>query len=168
MTKPEDDDISCMRCRNGVKNDDEFCTHCGSVLIDNVTCHLHPEKEAEGVCLICSLPFCKRCGAFLNDIFMCETHAEYEIYEGMVRIYGDLNDTPAQYAKTCLEQAGFHPIIYCRVQPQGGPRFVYTLYRAAGDYDGHIINEIKVMVPCQEVIEAEMVLRKLNILESVQ
>jgi hypothetical protein len=43
---------------------------------------------------------------------------------------------------------------------------VYTLYEAAGDYDGHIINEIKVMVPCQEVEEAEKVLISLNLKQS--
>jgi hypothetical protein len=84
----------------------------------------------------------------------------------MARIYGSLNDTPAQHAKSRLEQAGFHPILFCRSQPKGGPRFVYTLFRAAGDFDGHIVNEIKVMVPCQEVLKAEKVLKKLKIPES--
>ena len=165
MEKIEENDLLCGRCKIDIMSDDEFCTHCGSVLIDGVMCDHHHDKPAEGVCIICSVPLCKRCGAFLNDIFLCEEHAEYEVIEGMVRIYGDLNDTPAQYAKSCLEQAGFHPTIFCRIQLQGGPRFVYTLYRAAGDYDGHVINEIKVMVPCGEVVEAEKVLRELKILE---
>ena len=81
----------------------------------------------------------------------------------MVRIYGVLDDVAAQYAKSCLEQSGLHPILYCRRQPKGGARFVSALYAAAGDYDGHIVNEIKVMVPCSEVEEAERVLISLNI-----
>jgi hypothetical protein len=81
----------------------------------------------------------------------------------MVRVYGVLDDVAAQYAKTCLEQAALHPILFCRGQPKGGPRFVYTLYEAAGDYDGHIVNEIKVMVPTYEVAEAEKVLASLDI-----
>ena len=84
----------------------------------------------------------------------------------MVRIYGVLDDVAAQYAKTCLEQAGLHPILYCRRQPKGGARYVPTLYAAAGDYDGHIVNEIKVMVPCAEVEEAERVLTSLDIQQS--
>ena len=167
MTDDEKNDgLVCARCSGQVQSDDEFCTHCGSILIDNVTCAAHPEREAEGVCLICCVPSCKRCGAFLHDIFLCDAHAGYEMFEGMVRIYGDLNDTPAQHAKTCLEQAGFHPMIFCRTQAKGGPRIVLTLYRAAGEYDGNIVNEIKVMVPCQEVLEAEQVLRDLGILET--
>lgn len=38
----------------------------------------------------------------------------------------------------------------------------HTLFRASGEYDGHIVNEIKVMVPCQEVIQAEDILRDLE------
>jgi hypothetical protein len=166
MEKNDEDVFSCAHCENDVKIDDEFCTHCGSILIDNVRCSHHPDVIAAGVCVICSVPCCKNCGGCVNDLFLCDAHSEYEIYEGMVRIYGSLNDTPAQQAKTCLDQAGFHPILYCRVQPKGGPRFVYTLFRSAGDSFGHLVNEIKVMVPCQEVIKAEKVLRKLKILES--
>jgi hypothetical protein len=84
----------------------------------------------------------------------------------MVRVYGVLDDTAAQFAKSCLDQADLHPILYCRHQPKGGPRFVYTLFRAGGEYDGHIVNEIKVMVPCQEVVRAEKVLRELKILDA--
>jgi len=164
MKNIEEEILSCAHCNNDVKNDDEFCPHCGTILVDNVQCHQHPKVNAEGVCIICSLPYCKKCGAFSNERFLCDKHAEYEIYEGMVRIYGSLNDTPAQHAKTCFEQDGFHPILFCRTQPQGGPRFVYTLFRSAGDSGGHIVNEIKVMVPCQEVEKAEKLLRKLKIL----
>jgi hypothetical protein len=32
------------------------------------------------------------------------------------------------------------------------------LFRASGEYDGHIINEVKVMVPCQEFESAESVI----------
>ena len=84
--------------------------------------------------------------------FLCNNHSSYEIYEGMVRVYGVLDDLAGQYAKSCLEQAGLHPLLYCRRQPRGGPRFVYTLYAAGGDYDGHIVNEIKVMVPNPHIL----------------
>ena len=168
MKKIEEEIYICNHCKNDVKIGDEYCTHCGSILVENVQCKQHLKVEAEGICIICGLSCCKKCGAFINNLFLCNTHSEYEIYEGMARIYGSLNDTPAQHANTCLEQAGFHPFVFCRVQPQGGPQFVYTLFRSAGDSGGHIINEIKVMVPCEEVINAEKFLRKIKILESNQ
>jgi hypothetical protein len=54
-------------------------------------------------------------------------------------------------------------MLYCRRQPQGGARIVTALFAAGGDYDGHAVNEIKVMVPCSEVEEAERVLVSLDI-----
>jgi hypothetical protein len=39
----------------------------------------------------------------------------------------------------------------------------YSLFRASGDFDGHIINEIKLMVPCSEVLEAEKLISEINI-----
>ncbi|MFQ5707661.1 MAG: hypothetical protein ACE5HO_09450 [bacterium] len=41
----------------------------------------------------------------------------------------------------------------------------YHLFRASGEYDGHRINEIKLMVPCKEAIKAAQVLRDLEILQ---
>ena len=166
MKKSHEEVFTCTRCNNEVKRGDDFCPNCGSLFVDHIRCSRHGTQEAEGVCLICCLPYCKDCGGFANNLFLCDAHGNYEIYEGMARIYGSLNDTPAQHAKSRLEQAGFHPILFCRSQPKGGPRFVYTLFRAAGDFDGHIVNEIKVMVPCQEVLKAEKVLKKLKIPES--
>ena len=158
--------LTCARCDNKVKKSDDFCPNCGALLVDNINCNRHGKQKAEGVCLICCLPYCKSCGGFTNNLFLCDAHSQYEIYEGMARIYGSLNDTPAQHAKSRLEQAGFHPILFSRTQPKGGPRFVYTLFRAAGDFDGHVINEIKVMVPCQEALRAQKILKKFKIQES--
>lgn len=166
MKKNQEEEFICTHCKNDVRIEDEYCVHCGSILVEKFLCKQHSKIEADGVCIICADPYCKHCGSFINNIFLCAAHSEYEIYEGMARIYGDLNDTLAQYAKSCLEKAGFHPFVFCRTQPRGGPRFVYTLFRSAGDSGGHIINEIKVMVPCNEVIKAEKLLRKLKILES--
>jgi hypothetical protein len=55
-------------------------------------------------------------------------------------------------------------MLYCRLQPRGGARFAYNLYEARGDSGGHFLNEIKVMVPCQEYREAQDVLRELDLL----
>ncbi len=70
-----------------------------------------------------------------------------------------------QYAETCLKQEGLHPTLYSRKASPislGAPE--YTLFRASGEYDGHIINELKLMVPYQEVEEAERVLVETGIL----
>lgn len=160
----EQEELECSICKNRVNADDEFCPECGTIFEEGILCTNHPDKDAEGVCTICCLPFCKMCGAEINSRFLCLSHSNYEIYQGMARVFGDLDDTKAQYVKSCLEQAGLHPFIYCRVQPKGGTRLVYTLFEANGDSGGHIVNEIKVMVPCQEVVTAEETLRELKII----
>ena len=166
MSESEDDLLICPRCSSEVKMEDEFCSHCGELFADGTFCSRHLQEQATGVCIICALPYCGDCGGIVGNGFLCDRHSMHEIYEGMVRIYGVLDDLAAQYAKSCLEQAGLHPVLFCRTQPKGGPRFAYTLNAAAGDYDGHIVNEIKVMVPSQEVEEAERVLISLDIKRS--
>jgi len=153
----------CENCNNVVKADDEFCPECGTLFIEEIFCNNHYDTLAEGVCIICSTPFCKKCGATVNNHFLCNHHINYEIYEGMVRVYGTLDDVTAQNAKTCLEQDRLHPVLFYRHQPKGGPRFVYNLFEAEGDYYGNITNEIKVMVPTQEVLRAEEILRSLKL-----
>jgi len=157
------DPLFCELCNNLVKAEDDFCPECGALFADNLFCENHADILADGVCILCALPFCERCGATINNHFLCNEHNAYEIFEGMVRVYGTLNDVAAQHAKTCLEQAGLHPVIFCRHQPMGGARIVYALFEAQGDYYGNLVNEIKVMVPCQEVFKAEEVLKSLNL-----
>ena len=159
-----EDTLECSNCKNQVKADDEFCPECGTLFEDDVMCSNHTDIVAAGVCIICCLPFCENCGEDINNRFLCHSHSNYEIYQQMARVYGDLDDTKAQYVKSCLEQAGLHPFIYCKVQPKGGTRLVYTLFEANGDSGGHIVNEVKVMVPCQEVVTAEETLRELKVI----
>lgn len=166
MNEPTKQAQFCTNCENEVAETDEFCPSCGNLFEGEVFCNAHSRRAAEGVCIICATPFCGKCGSWANGLFLCAEHEDYEVYEGMARIYGTSNETLAQYARRCLEQAGLHPFLYSRKASPisiGGPS--YTLFRASGEYDGHIINEMKVLVPCQEVTEAEQVLKDLDILK---
>ena len=166
MSHAEKDTLTCSHCEENVREDDEFCPHCGSLFIDDVKCSEHPRIDAGGVCIVCALPYCGDCGGSVNGLFLCNEHAGYEIYQGMARVYGTSDEAMIRYASTCLEQAGLHPFIYQRKASPisiGGPG--YSLFRASGEFDGHIINELKLMVPCQEVSEAEKVIRELKIEE---
>ncbi|MFN0157154.1 MAG: hypothetical protein ACKVRP_03670 [Bacteroidota bacterium] len=85
----------------------------------------------------------------------------------MARVFGGNDSVRIEYAKNCLEKDGLHPFFFSRkVSPIsfGGPD--YSLFRASGECDGHIVNEYKVMVPCQEVMKAEEVLKKLDLVET--
>jgi len=162
---PSDSPESCPHCRRSLDPGAEFCPECGELALDGVVCIHHPGSEAIGACVICSAPYCAACGRRRRGIFLCRDHQDYEIYQGMVRVYGVSDEAQARYAASCLEQEGLHAFVYLRKASPislGGPE--YTLFRASGEFDGHIINEVKVMVPLPEALKAEEILRELGIL----
>ena len=160
----ENETLICNNCENKIDDSDEFCPYCGTIFVEDLNCINHKNKEAKGVCVICRKAFCKKCGGRASGIFLCDEHYGYEIYEGMVRIFGSSDSAQTNYVKSCLEQAGFHPFIYSRkASPISIGGADYTLFRASGEYHGRIINEIKVMVPANEVLEAEKIIEELDI-----
>ncbi|MCX6143905.1 MAG: hypothetical protein NTZ35_11865 [Ignavibacteriales bacterium] len=166
MSDAKQDVLTCDDCRNEVAPDDEFCPNCGLVFVDNLKCSNHDDVEASGVCIICCLPFCRKCGGRVNKLFLCGDHEDYEIYEGRARVYGVSDEVTAHFAQECLKNGGLHPFLYSRkANPISGGGPEHTTFRASGEYDGHIINEVKVLVPCQEVLRAEKLLRDLEFKE---
>ena len=161
MYEIEKEVLICVHCRETVQATDDFCPRCGALFEGECACLNHPGVGAQGVCIICAEPLCGKCGGWAYDRFLCKQHQGYEIYEGMARIYGTRDDTHAQYVHGRLEHAGKHPFIFSRMQPLHGSRLLSnTLLMPQGDYDGHLVYEIKVMVPCPEVLQAEALLRE--------
>lgn len=154
---------TCSNCKTKPPVDAEFCPRCGSAFVDNLKCRKHKKVEALGVCVICCVPYCAECATRVNKTLLCRDHEGYEIYEGMARVYGISDPAAAQYVGSCLEQQGLHPFLYSM---KASPLLIggsdYTLFRASGEYDGHIVNEVKVMVPCNEVIQAEHLIHSLE------
>jgi hypothetical protein len=99
--------LICPSCDNRVKQADEFCTRCGTLFEEDVRCIRHGDQNSDGVCVMCCLPFCSECGGVVNCAFLCEDHYLYEIYEGMARVYGVLDDTQAQYVQLALNRPDF-------------------------------------------------------------
>lgn len=154
----------CTNCDIEATDDSDYCPRCGTLFLENVKCEIHPDVDAEGVCVICAKPFCNKCGHNVNKVFLCNEHNGYEIYEGMARVFGTSDAVQVEYIKSCLDQESFHPFVYSRKSSPlhlGGSD--YSLFRASGDFDGHIINEIKLLVPCGEVLEAEKLILEINI-----
>lgn len=143
-----DDAVVCPTCEQEVDLSDQFCTRCGTLLSEGVTCRLHPSIEAAAVCVICSTPCCESCGEMIAGVFRCNDHLEYDIIDGMVEVFPAQDDTMAHYVNACLLQAGLHP---------------FELRSRGNDLDGHVVNSTRVMVPSQEVLEAEQIIGELDI-----
>jgi hypothetical protein len=166
MTRTQDNSHECPRCGEPVQPDDDFCPHCGELFLLQVPCRLHREKFAAGACIICAKPFCAECGARVGGKFLCHQHGGYEIYEENVRVFGSSDVVQVEFARDCLEKGGLHPVVFSRkASPlsMGAPD--YTLFRASGEFDGHLINELKLMVPVQEVLDAEKKLKELDLIK---
>jgi hypothetical protein len=91
--------LLCDFCGTEISNDTEFCTKCGTIFIDDVSCFNHSDDDAKGVCAICHQAYCKRCGLRVNSIFLCNEHSDYEIYEGMARVFGTADEQYINYLK---------------------------------------------------------------------
>ena len=155
----------CDNCELEVDEDSDFCPRCGTLFVEGVKCTNHPSRDADYVCVICSEPFCKECVTTVSGIFLCSQHDSYEIYEGMARVFGSSDVAQVNYIKGCLEQESLHPFIYSRkASPMHLGGSDYSLFRASGDFDGHIINEVKLMVPCSEVLSAKKIISELELL----
>jgi len=166
MNEAEKASYTCGHCHSEIQETDDFCPHCGSLFEENISCEYHPEQDAEGVCIICHRPYCRECGSWANRLFLCSEHESYEIYEGMVRVFGTNDEPLAQYAVNGLRENGLNPFLFCRrANPMSFGGFQHSMFQGSGVYDTHLVNELKVMVPCHEVRKAEQVLRDLDILK---
>lgn len=149
----KDEKHICSNCDFEVENNSDYCPRCGTLFIEDVKCEYHPQEQAEGVCVICCKPFCNIDGYLVNNVFLCNEHDSYEIYEGMARVFGTSDEVQIQYVKNYLEENNLHPFLYSRkASPMHLGGTDYSLFKPSGDF--HIINEIKLMVPCGEVLEA--------------
>ena len=149
--------LTCEICNNSVKEDDDYCPYCGSLFIDEIFCDNHSDILAEGVCIICCTPCCKNCGVKINNHFLCNKHSHYEIYEGMAKVYETVDETDVLFSKNSLEQNGLHPVLLYRHSLYGGSGFSYGIKGTESD--------IKMMVPFQEVLKAEEILKSINLIK---
>jgi hypothetical protein len=141
-------EVSCSNCDGLIGENDWYCPHCGAIFKDGVACLRHPGVGAHAVCVVCGNPCCEDCGGEAGAVFLCTVHIQLEIAEGMARIYGTTDNLQAQYIARCLGQAGLHPFSYSRRYNPGADVSAFIAYRQFG---GYILEEIKILVPFDEV-----------------
>lgn len=152
----------CDRCGTPVHETAAHCHECGALFDQHLSCSCHHSREALGVCIICSQPWCTLCGGWIDERFLCARHAGYEIIENLARVYGDTDFVRLQFAQKCLEQAGLRPFQFSlRQEPAHGVGFGYPNLAHRGG-DPHAVYEWKIMLPFDEVLRGEEVLRELD------
>lgn len=156
------DDLQCEFCGNIVKEDDEYCFDCGHLFVDDALCSNHEDIEADGVCVICSYAFCAECGSFRDKIFLCNEHEKYEIINSFARIYGSNDLIQVEYYKNILTEEGMHPVVLDKksnVVALAGTE--YSFFKTPNKLTSPVLNEIKLLIPLQEVLKAEALIAKI-------
>ena len=156
-------EADCSYCENEISDDSDYCPRCGTLITENVKCKLHELVDAEGVCLICSQPYCSDCGDYLKKVFLCNKHNSYEVFEGYVRIFGSSDHLQCEFVKSCLEQNSLHPVIFSNKFSQMYLGASYSMFKTGEDSNAFIYHEIKILVPCSEVLEAEKIILELEL-----
>ncbi len=157
------EEYNCEHCGSLVKRSDDYCHECGYLSIDKVKCSIHPELNAVGVCVICMEPYCKNCMGSDNKIYLCCKHESYEIIEGYAKVHGTHIAVDAEYFKSVLENEGLHPFIFKRnPSPINVGYENHSIFRVSGEKPGFNVNEFKLMIPFQEVLRAEAIIKELK------
>lgn len=160
----DQDDFECSFCENTVAHDDDFCPDCGTLFSNEIDCVLDPGVDATGVCVICCEPYCENCGSFVeNKVFLCIEHAGYEIIENYAKVLGSNDETEIEYAKSILEAEELHPIIYTKEKYRHIAVPTEYLIQTSGTSSGDRVNQIKLMVPFQEVLKAAEILKGIDL-----
>ncbi len=110
---------------------------------------------AIGVCVVCGVPCCDECGSKWMACSVCIHHVTCEMFEGMVKVYGTHEEAEAEFTKSRLD-AGLHPALFHLRRSRDRGHVEYEVYEENENFNA---SEIKVMVPCEEVADAESMLK---------
>ncbi len=155
----------CDKCKLEIETDSDFCPRCGTIFIEDVKCENHPDIEAEGVCVICAKPVCNSCGIKVNNMFLCNEHDSIEIYQGLAKVYGTVDEIQIHFVKQCLEDKGFHPFIFSKKSTalQLGGLDQPIIDSVINPGKSNVMNEIKLLVPFSEMMEARKTIDELEL-----
>ena len=166
MVDSEMNKMNCSHCDCEIKEDDDFCPECGTLITEYIKCSEHKDINAEGVCVICCEPYCKECGIFINKVFFCIDHSEYSFSEGLVNLFNTKEVTQMEIIRDNFEQKGLHPLVFSpRIGIKSNLVLTYISPKESSPYELITNGEQILVVPFQEVIRAEEILDELNIIE---
>ena len=137
--------VTCDHCGERIAGDAEACPACGELRQDR-QCSRHPERSAEGQCVVCGTAVCRDCNKGGDTHYQCEPHRAIPVVEGWAQIYSTSDDIEAQLIRENLEAEGLD----ARVLSQ---KDHFSLPVDLGD-----LSPVRVLVPAYAYQEAERLL----------
>ena len=131
----------CPRCTCEYREGFKICADCGVELLD-IKCEEHPDIEATSLCLICKKPLCDQCMVKISGGALCSKHCDYQCKGNMVVVYTTGQEPDAHLLQGILEDKE----IPCVVDSKR-------------DLISWLTAEFDVMVPCDYVLETQVLLK---------
>ena len=130
------DSTTCPRCEQEYDASEPACPACGR-LAAAAPCARHPDRAAEGRCVICGAAVCDDCNDSDRPHFSCPDHREIPVIQGWAQVYTTGDDVEAGLIKENLQSEG----IDAAVLSQKDRTFAVEL----GD-----LSPVRVLVPAYE------------------
>jgi hypothetical protein len=99
------DVLECPHCGEQVAADSDSCIACGHLHVEG-KCTLHPERTAEGVCVMCGTALCEECNRGAGTMFVCAEHSAVPLMDGWAQVYTTSDDFEAELIRDNLEAEG--------------------------------------------------------------
>ncbi len=139
------DTLECPNCGNRVPADGESCPACGQVQVPTL-CTTHPDRQAEGACVVCGLALCQECDRGEGTEYVCEAHQEVPIVDGWAEVFNTGDDIEADLIRDNLLAEGLDAQVLSQKD-----HFSFTV--DIGD-----LAQVRVLVPAFEYEEAMRIL----------
>ena len=96
--------IRCPRCDQEIDAEGPACPACGHIHQGTLNCRRHPERTAEGVCVVCGDEVCEECNSTGDEMHhACPDHGAIPVIEGWAQIYTTSDDMEANLIKENLQ-----------------------------------------------------------------
>ncbi|MBV9775063.1 MAG: hypothetical protein JO040_14010 [Gemmatimonadetes bacterium] len=110
VREPAGETFRCPRCETEYEGSDA-CPVCGALRVA-AACETHPDRDAEGRCVICGRAVCGECRAGDRDAVLCEEHRAVPMIEGWAQVYTTTGELEAQLLRDNLLAEGIDAQIY--------------------------------------------------------
>lgn len=94
----------CPQCGREIEGEGA-CAGCGRLQVE-ATCDRHPDRTAEGQCVVCGSVVCSECDKDEAREFLCPDHHAITVVDGWAQVYTTSDDLEAQLVRDNLRAEG--------------------------------------------------------------